>query len=143
MKVEFVAAVAVAVVIAGLIGGAFWGIPQYRVYSQRLSGAAKLAEAESSRQIAVQEAHAKMESAKMLAQAEVERAKGVAEANKIIGDSLRGNDEYLRYLWIHNLEAGNNAVIYIPTEAGLPILEAGKRATSPETHLTKQAESQE
>ena len=30
-------------------------------------------------------------------------------------------------LWIENLDKGQNSVIYIPTEAGLPILEAGKR----------------
>ena len=54
-------------------------------------------------------------------------AKGTAEANRIIGDSLKNNEAYLRYLWIHNLEEGKNEVIYIPTEAGMPILEAGKR----------------
>lgn len=114
--------------VAGTIAGAAYGCPQYRIYHQRMEGAAKLAESEGSRQIAVQEAHAKMESAKMLAQAEIERAKGVAEANRIIGDSLKGNEDYLRYLWIHNLETGNNSIIYVPTEAGLPILEAGKRS---------------
>jgi hypothetical protein len=30
-------------------------------------------------------------------------------------------------LWLENLDKGHNSVIYIPTEAGLPILEAGKR----------------
>ena len=64
----------------------------------------------------------------MLASAEVERAKGVAEANKIIGESLNGNDAYLRYLWIERLGQNGQDVIYIPTEAGLPILEAGRRA---------------
>lgn len=102
-----------------------WGCPQYNVYRQRMSGEAALAEAESSKQIAVQTAKAKLESAKMLADAEVERAKGVAEANKIIGESLSGHEDYLRYLWITGLEnAGNPTVIYVPTEAGLPILEA-------------------
>ncbi len=113
--------------VVGLVSIPMVGCPNYNIYVQRKSGEAKLAEAESSRQIATQEAHAKLESAKFLASAEIERAKGVAEANKIIGDSLKGNDAYLRYLWIHNLESGNNAVIYIPTEAGLPILEAGNR----------------
>jgi hypothetical protein len=51
----------------------------------------------------------------------------VAEANRIIGESLKGNESYLRYLWIQNLESGSNSVVYVPTEAGLPILEAGKR----------------
>ena len=68
-----------------------------------------------------------MESAELLAQAEITRAKGVAQANKIIGDSLKENEAYLRYLWINGLESNNPTVIYVPTEAGLPILEAGRR----------------
>lgn len=102
-----------------------WGCPQYEVYRQGMHGAAKLKEAESSRQIIMQEAHAKREAAKDLAQAEIERAKGVAEANRIIGEGLKGNHEYLLYLWIHGLsENPNREVIYVPTEANLPVLEA-------------------
>ena len=51
----------------------------------------------------------------------------MAAANEIIGQSLKNNEAYLRYLWIQNLESGSNSVVYVPTEAGLPILEAGKR----------------
>ena len=52
---------------------------------------------------------------------------GGASANKIIGDSLKDNEAYLRYLWINNLEdAQDRTVVYIPTEADLPILEAGR-----------------
>lgn len=112
-----------------VVGGVYWfyvGSQHYHVWQQGMVGKAKLAEAESSRQIATQEAHAKMDSAKMLAQAEVERAKGVAEANKIIGDSLENNEAYLWYLWLHNLESGDHDVIYIPTESQLPVLEAGR-----------------
>ena len=61
-----------------------------------------------------------------MAQAEVERAKGVARANKIIGDSLQGNEAYLRYLWIQGLQTNKMNVVYIPTEASLPILEASR-----------------
>jgi hypothetical protein len=44
-----------------------------------------------------------------------------------IGDSLKGNEAYLRYLWINNSDGnGDKQVIYVPTEAGLPILEAGR-----------------
>lgn len=111
-------------VILGFAG--MWGCPKYRVYDQRMEGEAILAHAQSSREVAVAEAKAKMESADLLAQAEVKRAQGVAQANKIIGDSLKGNEAYLRYLWINNLENGHNDVIYIPTESGLPILEAGR-----------------
>jgi hypothetical protein len=55
------------------------------------------------------------------------KAEGVAKANKIIGDSLKGNESYLRYLWIEKMTETGKEVIYVPTEAGLPILEAGKR----------------
>ena len=114
---------AVILFIAALI----YGYPQYKVWQQRLAGQAELARAEQNRKIAIQEAEAKKESARALAEAEVIRAEGVAKANSIIGESLRGNESYLRYLWIQTLNDNPQNVIYVPTEAGLPILEAGKR----------------
>lgn len=118
--------VAAGVAFAALI---VFGFPYYNVWEQGMSGRAKLEEAKSSRQVAIEEAHAKMESAKMLSDAEIERARGVAEANKIIGESLSGpgGEAYLRYLWLHNLEAGQHDIIYVPTEANMPIMEAGRR----------------
>ena len=113
-------------IITGVACLIMYGCPQYNVYKQGMEGAAKLKEAESSRQILTQEAHAKYESSKELAKAEVERAKGVAEANKIIGEGLKNNHEYLMYLWIHGMSEQHNQVIYVPTEGGLPILEAGR-----------------
>lgn len=115
----------IIIVLAALLFGWQW----FKVFSQEQSGKARLAEARWSRQIAVEEAKAKLESEKLNASSEVERAKGVAEANKIIGDSLQDNDEYLRYLWITHVEGGQNKqVIYVPTEAGLPILESTRLA---------------
>lgn len=106
-----------------------WGCPKYGVYSSRMDGQALLAHAQASKEVAVAEAKAKMESAELLAQADVARAKGAAQANLIIGESLKNNEAYLRYLWIQNLEnSREHQVIYVPTEAGLPILEAGKRS---------------
>lgn len=104
-----------------------YGCPQYNVYHQRMEGEAELSKAHYSKQVQVQDAEAKLESSKSLAKAEIERSKGVAEANKIIGESLKNNESYLRYLWIHSLETTQDRVIYVPTEANLPILEAGKR----------------
>ena len=122
-----------AFVVIGVVGIVvlFWAVPIYHVWEQGQQGSAELRRAESNRKIAVQEAEAKHEAAKHLAQAEVERARGVAEANKIIGESLKGNEVYLHYLWIHALETTTGQVIYVPTEAGIPIMEAGKRPTSP------------
>ena len=113
----------VIIVLTSIMGGC----PVYNVWQQEQSGKAELARAEQNRQIAVQEAMAKKESAKQLAEAEVIRAEGVAKANSIIGNSLKNNEDYLRYLFVNNLEHTQNQVIYVPTEANLPILEAGKR----------------
>lgn len=111
-----------------LIMGGCWGYPHYAAYSQRLQGEAELAHAEYSKRVAVETAKAKKDSAALEGEAEVARAHGVAEANQIIGDSLKNNEAYLRWLWIKGLEANDHTqLIYIPTEAGLPILEAGRR----------------
>ena len=101
-------------------------VPRYKVWQQNKEGEAELARAEQNRQIAIQEAKAKEESAKSLANAEVIRAEGVAKANKIIGDSLQNNDAYIHYLWIEALKESENDVIYIPTEAGIPITESAR-----------------
>lgn len=103
-----------------------WGYPKYRIYKQDLRGQAELREAEWTKRVKVEEARAEKDSALLKAEAEVERAKGVAQANEIIGESLEANEEYLRYLWIQGLHDGNGEVIYVPTEANLPILEANR-----------------
>lgn len=102
-------------------------MPLYGVYHQHQEGKAMLAKAEYEKQVLVQDAMARRDAAKSLAEAEVTRAEGVAKANKIIGESLNNNESYLHYLWIHNLEAGRHDVVYVPTETGLPIFEAGGR----------------
>jgi hypothetical protein len=113
-----------------LVGVGMAGCPVYNVWERGLAGQAELSQAEANRQIKIREAKSTEEAAKHLAAAEIERAKGVAEANRIIGESLKNNEDYLRYLWIHNLEsaeAKGATIIYVPTEANLPILEAQRR----------------
>lgn len=122
--------------IMGIIFLPFWLWPKYRLYSQDLNGQANLRQQEWEKRILVEQARAENDSANLKAEArvkqavseseaEVARSRGVAEANKIIQDSLQGNEAYLRYLWIDKLS--DKSVIYVPTEAGLPLLEAGKR----------------
>lgn len=118
------------ILVVAIIAGGMYGCPHYDVYQQALSGKAALGRAMQDRQIAVQEAQAKMEAATMLAQAEIARAKGVAGANAIIAESLKGNEAYLRYLWITEVAAvgkDGKTVVYVPTEANLPILEANRK----------------
>lgn len=99
------------------------------------NGKAIFVEAQNSRKAMIETAKAQNESAtlkaeamvkiaKAQAMAEIERAKGVAEANKIIGNSLQGNSEYLKYLQIEAIKDSKGDKVYIPTEAGLPIIEA-------------------
>ncbi len=115
----FIAFSALLLIAAGLIG-----CPQYSVYKARLEGDALLAHAQSSKEVVVSEAKAKMESAMYLYQADSIRAVGIAKSNEIIGKSLENNPEYLHWLWIDNLNNDPNMVIYVPTEAGMPIMEA-------------------
>jgi len=112
------------VFLLALIAGGMVGCPSYNVYNQKMKGRAILAHAQSSREVAVAEAKAKMESAVLLAAADTLRAQGVARSNIIIGQSL--TESYLRWFWISELKPGGQ-VIYVPTEANLPILEAAKR----------------
>ena len=56
--------------------------------------------------------------------AEIERAKGAAEAIQIENGSI--TPTYIQYLWVRQQNTATDKVIYIPTEANLPILEAKK-----------------
>jgi len=137
------------IIIFLTIASGMYGCPQYNVWQQGLEGEAELARAQQNRQIKIEEAQAKLESADLLAEAEykraigaakaelaiaegdskaeIARADGAAKANDILADSLGGSEAYLRWLYIQVLKTTKNQLIYLPTEAGLPILEAGKR----------------
>lgn len=88
--------------------------PEYRLYKANIE-----------KRIIVTQAIAEADADKEYARGEVERAKGTASANKIVAGSI--TEQYLRYLFVNNLKLTKNQIVYIPTEAGLPILEAGKR----------------
>lgn len=65
-----------------------------------------------------------LQKAKKDAEIEVARAQGVAKSNEIIAGSLSEN--YLRYRWIEGLQVAGKEIVYVPTEANLPILEASR-----------------
>lgn len=99
------------------------GIPYYNVWQQEMEGKAEFYKAEQNRRIKVEEAKANLEAEKLNAQAEIERAKGAAKAIQIENGSITEN--YIRYLWVRQQNNLNDkTVIYVPTEAGLPILES-------------------
>lgn len=104
----------VLIIIGLLIGG-----PLYRVWSQEQRGRADLAEARFNRQVVVEEAQARLEASRLEAQ-----------SNRELIASLGGDPERLiDFRMVDVLERGN--VIYVPTEAGLPILEANRLQTAP------------
>lgn len=104
-----------------------------------------LYEAEYSKQAKVEQAKADYESAKLdaetkqlVAEADAKAsittaegdakitlitAKAIEEKTKLLINVFGGADNYLKYLMITGLNQSTNKV-YIPTEAGLPILEA-------------------
>jgi regulator of protease activity HflC (stomatin/prohibitin superfamily) len=122
-----------SIIVLAIVGALILiGLPTYNVYSKQMAGKAAYEQAVQDRRIRVLEAQAALDLARLTAQAEIERAKGTNEANRIMSESLGGPENYLRWSYIHMLEetAGKQGreVIYIPTEAGMPILEAGRRS---------------
>jgi carbonic anhydrase len=116
--------VLIVVLIVGMFGcGAAY--KSYNRYQKRADSKNNLWKAQYDKKIQVQDAQGKKLAASLLADVEVARAVGVAQANKIIAHSI--TPEYLRYYYIQTLAGHPGHVVYIPTEAGLPILEAGKR----------------
>ena len=106
-------------VVLVLIGGML-GLPLWNVWKQEQSGKADLAKAISVKQI-------------MIAQAEAEKDAAIfrAEAIMIVGEAAQKYPEYRQQEYIgafaNAMENGTiSQIIYIPTEAGIPILEAGK-----------------
>jgi len=104
----------------------FFAMPAYNVWQQEMSGKAEFAKAEQNRRIKIEEAKANLQAEKLNAQAEIERAKGAAQAIEIENGKLTEN--YIRYLWVRQQNnLSDKTVIYIPTEASLPILEANRK----------------
>lgn len=122
MKNVIISVVAILGLLLVIIGACI-AIPYYNVWQQEMSGRAEFAKAEQNRKIRIEEAKANLEAEKLNAQAEIERAKGAAEAIRIENGSL--TPSYIQYLWVRQQNNLNDkTVIYIPTEANLPLLES-------------------
>lgn len=121
--------------IAGLLLLAvivIWGLfalgAIYGVWSAHKTGQADLAQAHNEQQIQVSKAQGRLDAAELNMKAEIIDAQGVAKSVEIIGKALHENTGYLQWKWIHMMEQRDSGdTIYVPTEAGLPILEAGNR----------------
>ena len=114
----------IGVFVVCLIAVFMFGWPHYKVWKQGMNGQAALAEAEQSKMIQVETAKAELESAKYR-----------AEAIETIGKAAKSYPEYRTQEFIgafgEALRDGKiNQVVYVPTEANIPVLEAGKRSVS-------------
>jgi regulator of protease activity HflC (stomatin/prohibitin superfamily) len=109
------------VVGGGIIVGAMVGLPLYRVWAAEYNGRAVLVQAEQTRQVLITQAVAEREAA-------VARS----EAIQIVGQAAKDFPEY-RYqeflgAFAEALKDGKmNQIIYVPTEANIPLMEAGRR----------------
>ena len=116
--------VALAVIIGiilGLIFGAVWVWSSLRVMNATSIGKAELAQAEQNRQIKI-----------TTAQAEKDAAVLQAEAIRIVGQAAKDFPEYRHQEFLSAFgealrEGKMNQVVYVPTEANIPIMESGKR----------------
>ena len=101
-----------------LIVGGMAGCPQYNVYKQRLGGEGILAHSVSAREVQVRQAQGEKEAAVLR-----------AEAIKIVGQATKDFPEYRQQEFIGAFaeavkEGKISQIIYVPTEANIPITEA-------------------
>lgn len=119
-----------AVIIASVIIIYMIVLPIYNVWVSKKQGEAELAEANFAEQVVIAKATARLNAAEMNKKAEVIEAEAVANSIQTIGDVLSTNEGYLRWQWIKMMGETDNETIYVPTEANLPILEAGRKLSS-------------
>jgi hypothetical protein len=114
------------VAAAVTVGMLMFVLPQYGVWQQSLEGKAELMKADYTRQVAVVEAQAKLDSAAKLKEVAIIQAGAIAESNKIIGESLKNNPNYLTYLQIEAIKdgaaTGNKTYFVSPEQGGLPLV---------------------
>lgn len=115
--------VAITSVLVGVfvLTGLLFGVPVYRVWAANYNGKAILVKAEQTRQVLVTQANA-----------ELEASKARAQAIAIVGEAAQKYPEYRQQEFMgafaEALREGNmNQIIYVPTEANIPVMEAGRR----------------
>lgn len=119
-------------VVGLIVLWALVGYPWWNVWASHQSGLADLQQAKNEQQIQIAQAQSRLDAAQLNKKAAIIEAEAVAAQVEAIGKKLQKHDLYLKWQWIKMMEdrssnGDDNSVIYVPTEAGLPILEAGKR----------------
>lgn len=123
--------------IAALVVVATWWILNalfqvYNVWASQKQGEAELAQSRRDQQIQVAKAQGRLDAAELNKKAAVVEAEAVGAQIEKIGKELSSHDLYLKWQWIKMMEERpEGSTIYVPTEAGLPILEAGRAVKRP------------
>lgn len=121
-------------VVIGCLGfWLFWmaASPPYYVWQQSLVGEAELKRAQQNRKIIIEQAEAEKEASILRAQAEEDAAVFRANAIQVVGAAAKEFPEYRQQEFIgafgRALENENiGTMIFVPTEANIPITEAGR-----------------
>jgi hypothetical protein len=122
-----IASIAIAIIAIISTAWFLYGLPVWRVWAMHKEGQADLAQAQIEQQIQVAKAKGRLDAAELNKKAAIIEADAISEQIKRIGINLTQHDLYLKWQWIKMMEERpKNSVIYVPTEAGLPILEAGR-----------------
>jgi regulator of protease activity HflC (stomatin/prohibitin superfamily) len=109
---------ATVVFVLSAFVAALFGYPHYKVWSAGMAGRASLMQAEQERKIQIEQAKAELESAKLR-----------AEAISIVGKASKEFPEYRTQEFIGAFAEAIKSdkveqIIYVPTEANIPIVEA-------------------
>lgn len=119
--------VAILVCVVCVILWFIWLYPMWRVWASHQHGLSDLAMARNEQQIQIARAQARLDAAELNKKAAIIEAEAVAEQIKAIGEGLTKHELYLRWQWIKMMEERDgDETIYVPTEANLPVLEAGR-----------------
>ena len=103
-----------------LVGFLMWFLPTYEVWRCGMTGKARLQQAEQEKQIMIETARAEAEAAILK-----------AEAITTVGAAAKEFPEYRQQEFIaafgEAIQSGQvEQIIYVPTEANIPIVEAGR-----------------
>ena len=110
--------VGVVVFVMVLIFALMVGYRYYSVWSMEMQGKAKLAEATQSRQIQIEQARSEREAAAL-------RAEAIAIVSKAAKEFPEYRLQEFLGAFAEALKEGNiNQIMYVPTEANIPITEA-------------------
>jgi hypothetical protein len=123
-EIAIISVVSMGIIFAILV--LMFGLPLWNVWRTGLSGEAELKKAEQTRMIQVQQAKGEKDSAQLR-----------ADAIAIVGKAAKDFPEYRQQEFIGAFaeamhEGKISQIIYVPTEANIPIMEAGRRVQEPQ-----------